>query len=134
MDGPWPHPSAVDLVALDRALAEIPTGELVVIDGLIASAAPDVIGVHAARLQLVALMHMAIGDAAECAALSAVGGVIATSEWLRHRLIELYSLRPDKVQVALPGVDAARCVIGIGWRHRDSVRRLPWRRTKVTTC
>jgi glycosyltransferase involved in cell wall biosynthesis len=107
VNGSWPNPDAAALAALDSVLAEIPPNELAVIDGLIASAAPDVIGVHAMRLQLVALMHMAIGDPAECAAVSTVRGVIATSEWLRHRLIELYSLAPEKVQVASPGVDAA---------------------------
>jgi glycosyltransferase involved in cell wall biosynthesis len=107
VDGSWPHPDAAALAALDSVLAEIPVGELVVIDGLIASAAPDVIGAHTERLQLVALMHMAIGDPAECVAISAVRGVIATSKWLRNHLIELYSLPPAKVEAALPGTDTA---------------------------
>jgi glycosyltransferase involved in cell wall biosynthesis len=43
----------------------------------------------------------------ERAVLSAAASVITTSAWARRRLLDLYPLRPDRVHVAEPAVDAA---------------------------
>jgi glycosyltransferase involved in cell wall biosynthesis len=103
--GAWPHPADADRAGLARVLAALPSGALVLVDGLIASAVPDVLAPAAARLRLVVLMHMPLGDAAERAALSAVAAVITTSEWSRGRLIA--SLPAGRVYAAPPGVDPA---------------------------
>jgi glycosyltransferase involved in cell wall biosynthesis len=43
----------------------------------------------------------------ERAVLEAAGAVVTTSQWSRSRLLELYALAPDRVDVAEPGVDPA---------------------------
>ena len=116
--GDWPRPDARALAGLAAALADAADGGLVIIDGLIASAAAEVLRTHAARLRLVVLMHMPLGDGAprartaEGAALSVAAAVVATSGWTRRRLLELYPLEPGRVHVARPGVDAAALAPG----------------------
>jgi glycosyltransferase involved in cell wall biosynthesis len=89
---------------LARTIALIPEGSVVLLDGLIASPAPEVLVPHAQRLRQVVLMHMPIGDARERAVLAAASDVIGTSDWTRRRIGELYGL---SAHVAKPGVDAA---------------------------
>ena len=88
------------------------------LDGLVASAAPEVLVPQARRLRLVVLVHMPLGHrppddeagavrARERAVLAAAAAVVTTSAWTRRRLLELYALPADRVHVAEPGVDAA---------------------------
>jgi glycosyltransferase involved in cell wall biosynthesis len=97
--------------ALAGALARIPDGSVVLLDGLIASPAPDLLVPESKRLRLVVLMHMPLGqeepDAREGAVLSAAASVVTTSPWARSVLLANYSLPDDRVDVAEPGVDAA---------------------------
>jgi glycosyltransferase involved in cell wall biosynthesis len=90
----------------------------VLIDGLVASTAPEVLAPLAERLRLVVLVHMPLGhrpadDAAdevrtrERTVLRAAAAVVTTSRWSRSRLLALYQLAPDRVHVAEPGVDRA---------------------------
>jgi glycosyltransferase involved in cell wall biosynthesis len=79
----------------------IPDGAVVLIDGLIASPAPEVLVPHAQRLRQVVLLHMPIGDERERAVLAAATAVIATSDWTRRRV------SAERVFVAEPGVDPA---------------------------
>jgi glycosyltransferase involved in cell wall biosynthesis len=101
---PRPH-------ALAAALAQIPAGSVVLLDGLVASPAPDVLVPESARLRLVALVHMPLGqsepDEREGAVLAAVASVVTTSAWAKRVLLELYALPADRVHVAAPGVEAA---------------------------
>ena len=58
-----------------RAFSDIPSGRVVVVDGLAASALPGVLELHAARLRLVMLVHLPIAadvglDEATAAAIS----------------------------------------------------------------
>ena len=110
------HEVLAPRAALVAALPEIPDGSLVLIDGLVASPAPDVLVTESRRLRLVALMHMPLGgaepDQREGAMLSEVAAVVATSAWARRVLLELYSLPGDRVHVAEPGVDAADLAAG----------------------
>ena len=94
-------------VALDlpRQLARIPDGSIVLLDGLVASPAPEVLVPEANRLRQVVLVHMPLEDEREREVLEAAAAVITTSEWARRRIEDLYGL-PD-VHVAEPGVDAA---------------------------
>jgi glycosyltransferase involved in cell wall biosynthesis len=96
----------------------IPDGELALIDGLVASTAPEVLVPLADRLRMVVLVHMPLGhrppDGAadevrrrEHAVLEAAAAVVTTSRWSRGRLLALYQLARDRVHVAEPGVDRA---------------------------
>jgi glycosyltransferase involved in cell wall biosynthesis len=102
--GAWPLPGAA---GLERAVRRIPDGAVVLLDGLIASAAPEVLVPQADRLRQVVLVHMPLGDERERAVLAAAVAVVTTSAWTRRRLEELYALPAARVHVAEPGVDAA---------------------------
>ena len=123
LTGAWPSPSTQDEQLLDRALAAMPDDAVVLVDGLIASAARAVLVPQSHRLRLVVLVHMPLGfDAAgagdplvradELAVLSAARAVVTTSSWTRERLLEDYSLPADRVHVAEPGVDLAAVAPG----------------------
>jgi glycosyltransferase involved in cell wall biosynthesis len=121
--GFWSRPDAASFDALDGAMRRIPDGALVLLDGLVASTAPDVLVPHARRLRLVVLVHMPLGlrhadngpggiQMRERAALCAAEAVITTSSWSRRRLMELYALPADRMHVAEPGVRAAELATG----------------------
>jgi glycosyltransferase involved in cell wall biosynthesis len=108
--GPWPRPDPAALSRLAQALASVPDGRLVLLDGLIASAAGDVIVPESARLRLVVLVHMPFGgvavpEEAESAVLTHARAVVTTSSWTRERLLDRYRLAPERVHVASPGAD-----------------------------
>lgn len=118
--GDWPRPEAAAHTALTDTLTGLADGALVLIDGLIASAATD-LPVHARRLRVVVLVHMPLaqgplwqgaGDpaetrAVELAALSTAAAVVATSRWTKNWLLEQYAIAPDRIHVVEPGADAA---------------------------
>jgi glycosyltransferase involved in cell wall biosynthesis len=110
--GPWPRPDASASAALDGALRRIPDDAVVLLDGLVASPAPDVLVPHARRLRQVVLVHMPLADDREHAVLSAATAVVTTSAWARRRLLELYPLAAGRVHVAEPAVDAAELAAG----------------------
>ncbi|HEY2795215.1 MAG TPA: glycosyltransferase family 4 protein [Micromonosporaceae bacterium] len=92
-------------VAIHRDVAEVaslPDGSTVLVDGLIAARAADVLVPAARRLRLVVLVHMLFGTAAERAVLDAAESVVVTSHWMRDRV---HSARI--ALVAPPGVDPA---------------------------
>ncbi len=97
---------------LARAVHGIPDGAVVLLDGLIASPASEVLVPQARRLRQVVLMHMPFGDAGERAVLAAAAAVVTTSAWTKRRLEELYALPADRMHVAEPGVDAAALAPG----------------------
>ena len=112
-----------DAAALARAVRRIPDGAVVLLDGLIASTAPEALLPQARRLRQVVLVHMPLGHrppddeagavrAREREVLAAAAAVVTTSAWTRRRLEELYALPADRVHVAEPGVDAAALAPG----------------------
>jgi glycosyltransferase involved in cell wall biosynthesis len=116
----WPHPAPAARAALGRALAELPDGATVLLDGLVAGAVPELLEPQAGRVRLVVLVHLPLGDetglspaeAAELSArerrtLHAASAVVATSTGAARRLETLYDLPPGSVHVAPPGVDHA---------------------------
>jgi glycosyltransferase involved in cell wall biosynthesis len=116
--GFWHRPDAAAFAALAGVLERIPDDAVVLLDGLVASTAPEVLVPQARRLRLVVLVHMPLGDGPpddgaddartrERAVLSVVAAVVTTSAWTRRRLLELYRLTADRVHVARPAVDAA---------------------------
>ncbi|HLY48226.1 MAG TPA: glycosyltransferase family 4 protein [Solirubrobacteraceae bacterium] len=121
--GSWPTRDPQALGALSRVIEPIPDDAVALVDGLVASAAADVLVGHTDRLQLVMLVHMPLGHrptggaaedirTREGAVLEAAAAVITTSEWSRRRLLELYPLAADRIHVAEPGVDAAELATG----------------------
>ena len=76
-------------------MRRIPDGAVVLLDGLIASAAPAALVPEARRLRQVVLMHMPLGDRREREVLEAAAAIVTTSEWSRRRLGELYGLPPS---------------------------------------
>src|SRR5919202_1983572 len=87
---------------LARFIADrLADGALVLLDGLIASAAPDELLPEADRLRQVVLVHMPLGHrppngdgesirAREREVLAGAAAVVTTSAWSRRRLAELY--------------------------------------------
>jgi len=130
--GAWPRPDEVAHTSLVGTLRRIPDGEVVLLDGLIASAAPEALLPHARRLRQVVVVHMPLGGhppepeprarghaaldraaaARERDALGGAAAVITTSGWTRDRLLALYGPPSDRVHVAEPGVDAAEPATG----------------------
>lgn len=117
--GSWPGPDGFASRALAAALAAVPDGSVVVVDGLLASTAASVVVPAAARLRLVVLMHLPLGHGPpghevshareqERSVLAAASATITTSEWSRALLLRTYDeLGPQRVHVARPGVDPA---------------------------
>ncbi|MEH0830731.1 glycosyltransferase family 4 protein [Micromonospora sp. CPCC 205714] len=105
--GRWPHPDPPARTHLAGVLATLPDGAVVLLDGLVASAVPEVLAPHARRLRLVVLVHMPLEDGTEAAALACAAAVVTTSAWTRRRLLDRYPLPADRVHVATPGVDPA---------------------------
>ena len=120
--GAWPWAGEEGRRALEEALRSVPAGSPVLVDGLIASAVPEVLVPASRRLRLVVLLHMPIGcredrDGSrerERSVLGTAAGVVTTSRWSRRWLLAAYGLDPARVHVARPGVDAARPAVGSG--------------------
>lgn len=116
--GTWPHPRPDDAARLASALSGMDDGATVLVDGLVASAVPDVLVPESRRLQVAALVHMPLGAGApdtvvpdafarEAAVLRSCARIVATSPWVRGVLVSAYDLDPAAVVVAAPGCDAA---------------------------
>jgi glycosyltransferase involved in cell wall biosynthesis len=112
--GTWPTPQQPARARLHRLLARLPDGSVVLVDGLIASAVPEVVVPASRRLRVVVLVHLPLGRRGDPGAttregegLAAAAAVVTTSRWTRDRVLELYPLSPDRVHVAEPGVDRA---------------------------
>jgi glycosyltransferase involved in cell wall biosynthesis len=142
--GTWPDADAESHAALGTTLEGVPAGRVVVVDSLVASAAPDALVAQAGRLRLVVLVHMPLGHAVpdvradggcphdggrlddgrararsgESAVLHAAAAVVATSRWTRRWLLAAYELDPGRVLVAPPGVDPAELSRGSGTGRR----------------
>jgi glycosyltransferase involved in cell wall biosynthesis len=120
--GAWPEPDGTALASLADVISTVPDRTLVLVDGLIASAAADVLIPEARRVRIVVIVHMPLGGvpgelgesarAQEQAVLSEVSAVITTSNWTRDWLIAEYALPPRRVYVVEPGVDLANTGIG----------------------
>jgi glycosyltransferase involved in cell wall biosynthesis len=121
--GAWPEPSESALGALTTAIGSIPDRAVVLIDGLIASAVPEVLVAQAERLRLVVLVHMPLGHRplsdptdnvgdGERRVLTAASAIVTTSDWTRRRLDDLYGLRPERIRVCPPGTESAGVTSG----------------------
>ncbi|MEQ4305063.1 glycosyltransferase family 4 protein [Plantactinospora sp. B6F1] len=118
--GSWPRPAEAERIALAAALAGVPDGAVVLLDGLVACGVPEVVGPAAGRLRLAVLVHLPLGDETglppEVAArlddlerqtLRAVPVIVATSAGTGRALVERHGLPAARVHVVPPGVAAA---------------------------
>jgi len=112
VSGRWPRPDASGRAAVAAALARVPSGSLVLVDGLVASVVPERLQPEAGRLRLVVLLHMPRDEPREVAALSAASAIVATSGWTRRWLSDHYALPGNPVYVVQPGVDPAEVAAG----------------------
>ncbi len=119
VSGDWPWADVAPREALADALAAVPDGAVVVVDGLVASACPEVLLPATRRLRTVVLVHLPVGVSAdevdrerEAAVVRSAAAVMTTSGWTRRWLLDVYRLDPARVHVARPGVDLARPAVG----------------------
>ena len=114
--GVWPDPGSGARAGLARIVSAIPDGEIVLIDGLIASLAAAQLLPHAGRISMTVLLHMPLASAldrpqdaraqhSERVVLRAATGVVVTSEWTRQQVLTQHEIPAGRVHVARPGVD-----------------------------
>jgi glycosyltransferase involved in cell wall biosynthesis len=116
--GSWPTPEAAARAALTAALASIPDGAQVLLDGIVACGVPGLLAAHAGRLRLVILVHLPLSDeiglspaqaaelrARERESLHLAHTVVATSRHAATNLMKMHEI--SKILVAEPGVDPA---------------------------
>lgn len=94
------------------SLAQVPDGDLVLVDGLVARDAPHALEAAAERVRVAVLAHMVSSSFpsadprdvdGERRALRAAHRVIATSEWTRERLVQDGLVPHERTAVARPG-------------------------------
>lgn len=124
LDGAFPRPDARARAALPAALATVPDGARVLVDGLAFAAAPAALFAQADRLRIVGLVHHLISDefnskssyykrlrTCDLEALAACRGTIVTSEFTARRLSDL-GMDSDRIRVVVPGTVPARSASG----------------------
>lgn len=113
--GSWPHPEPESRAALATTLAGLPDGAVVLLDGLVALAAPTQTATSSERLRIVVLAHMVGPDEdapAERVALLSAAAVVTTSGWTRDQLLERHAPPTERVHVAEPGAHHAEPTVG----------------------
>ena len=116
--GDWPDGDTVARTGLAEVLHSSPPHATVLIDGLVASGAPDVVVPVAGHRRVVVLVHQprGIGSPAAYAregpVLRAAAAVVATSRWSADWLAAAYGLPRRRVHVASPGADRAPVATG----------------------
>jgi glycosyltransferase involved in cell wall biosynthesis len=109
--GDWPAADSAAHANVGALLGDVPDGEVVLLDGLLASTIPDVIVPEVDRLPLVVVVHMPLGDTSpqvadrERAVLSNVAAVVTTSQWTKRWLLDRHGLSSDRVHVVEPGAE-----------------------------
>ncbi len=112
----WPVPDPGARAELAGIVSAVPDGEIVLIDGLIASPTAPQLQPHAGRIRMTVLLHMPLATAldtprdasarrSERSVLRTATGVVVTSEWTREQVLTRYAIPACRVHVAQPGVD-----------------------------
>jgi glycosyltransferase involved in cell wall biosynthesis len=118
LPGGYPDPSAEEIEAAARAIAALPAGETVLVDGLAFGAMDAIAAAEGGRLRLAALVHHPLADEtglsparaerltrSERAALTSAGLVVCTSETTALRLREGFGVPAGRIAVARPGTE-----------------------------
>lgn len=108
-------PGTTPAQELSRALAGVPDGDVVVVDGLVTTGAEDALSAERHRLALVPLLHLPaslVDDRADALVrerqvLDAAAAVVTTSEWSRRWLAVRHGVGSGRMAVAAPGVRPA---------------------------
>jgi glycosyltransferase involved in cell wall biosynthesis len=129
LGGSFPVPSQETRARVSRVLAAIPTGALVLVDGLALGALPLEAAREAGRLRLVALVHHPLAEEtgldtytanqlaeSERRALSVVHSVVVTSQATAANLAN-YDVHPERIAVVEPGTDPAPLARGSDGRR-----------------
>ncbi|WP_148254469.1 glycosyltransferase family 4 protein [Aidingimonas lacisalsi] len=116
LEGRFPAVDARARDAMTAALAAIPDGARVVIDGLAMGGLPELVAIASQRLDVSALVHHPLADetgldessrmallASEMRALASVHRVIVTSDFTAQRLAEFH-VPAERIAVVEPGV------------------------------
>jgi glycosyltransferase involved in cell wall biosynthesis len=123
----FPFPEPADLAEVDAALAAVPAGTRMLVDGLAFGAMPEVAAAHVGRLRLFALVHHPLAlesglspqdrqrlAAGERAALATAEAVIATSGFTARQLQADYGVEAGRLVVVEPGTDPGPPAAGEG--------------------
>jgi glycosyltransferase involved in cell wall biosynthesis len=126
LDASFPYPTRSAVAQAAESFAALPPGTVTVVDSLALGAIPEVIERHAARLRIVALVHLPLAsdvgidlDAAarfatgERRALSVVSLVVVTGR-ATVALLAGYEVPPSRVVVIEPGTRPAPLARGSG--------------------
>ena len=129
--GRYPFPNATEMQGAASALAAIPSGATVVVDGLAYGAMPESAERERGRLALIALVHHPLAEEeglsdaqraelrqSEMRALAAARRVIATSAFIA-RALGSYGVPTAMISVVTPGTDSAPLAGGSGARERS---------------
>ena len=119
LDDSFPHPTPAALAHAAAVFGELPEGAGVLVDGLALGAMPDVIAAAAARVRIVALVHLPLGAdisldrataarlvASERRALAAAALIVVTGQSTRAMLGQ-QGIGNDKIVVVEPGTARA---------------------------
>ena len=117
--GSWPTPDPAAVDRLSGVLAGMGDGSVVLVDGLLASTLPEVLGPESRRLRVVVLLHLPLGgrgdpDATtrEGRVLAAAAAVVTTSRWTSDQVRVLHALPLQRLHVAQPGSAGTAAVRG----------------------
>ena len=126
LDASFPFPTPSALTEARTLLEGIPTGRIVVIDGLALGSMPEPLADHAERLRLVALIHHPLAcetgltsaerrrlKRSEQRSLSFVRGVFVTSHWTKEQVAG-YGVDRERIHVVTPGTDPSPLAGGSG--------------------
>jgi glycosyltransferase involved in cell wall biosynthesis/SAM-dependent methyltransferase len=121
----FPGPDPRGEAALESALAALPDGARVLLDGLAAGGHPVPLERHTPRLRLLALVHHPLADETgldeprrrelaglEARGLAACAGVITTSDHTADSLVADYGVPRERLRAVPPGVDPALPAVG----------------------
>lgn len=127
LGGSFPLPHAADVAAAEAALAALPDGTTLLVDGLAFSAVDSPVPRHGGRLDLVALIHHPLSletglsaaasaglRESELAALRTARAVVATSQETARTLVNDFAVDPARLSVAVPGTDRRGRATGTG--------------------
>jgi glycosyltransferase involved in cell wall biosynthesis len=126
IDGRFPFPAPEELARAHDVLGALPAGRLVLIDGLVFGAMPEVAATLAGRLRFAALMHLPLAaetglDQAtssrladqERRALASARLVVVTGP-VTPALMAEYGLTHPRLEIVEPGTDRAPLATGSG--------------------